>query len=508
MKRMNNKTKNKTNNIILEAKNIYKHFPGVQALTDVSIDLKQGEVHAVIGENGAGKSTLMNIIFGLTMADKGEVFRNQIKVDINSPIIAQKLGIGIVPQELNLIPLLSVKENILLGIAPSKMSRLVVDWKAMTKKAEDVLEQISEDIDPQEILYKLTTAQKQLVQIARALAFGAEILILDEPTSSLTLIETKELFDKIERFKDQGGSVFYISHHLEEILKISDRVTVLRDGEKIKTLNTKETNKQEMIRYMVGSKIEEVTKQLSYNYKGKAVVLKVENLSRKNEFHNISFELYNEEILGIAGLVGSGRTELVRCIFGDVLPDSGFIYINSNNIHLKSPRDAIRNKIAYLPEERRSMSIFPQLSVRENMSMPILNKLIRLFSINRKKEKEYVQEYINKLNIKTPNLNQLIKNLSGGNQQKVILGRWLLTECKILLLDEPTRGIDVKAKAEIHHLLKTLTKQGISIIYISSELQEVIDISDRIFIIHEGKFMGEIKSSCANQEKLLEIALS
>jgi len=491
MKRMNNKIKNKTNNIILEAKNIYKHFPGVQALTDVSIDLKQGEVHAVIGENGAGKSTLMNTIFGLIRADKGEVFRNKIKVDINSPIIAQELGIGIVPQELNLVPLFSVKENILLGIAPSKMNRLVVDWKAMTKKAEDVLEQIGEEIDPQKTLND-----------------GAEILIFDEPTSSLTLKETKELFDKIERFKDQGGSVFYISHHLEEILKISDRVTVLRDGKKIKTLNTKESNKQEMIKYMVGSKIEEVTKQLSYNYKGKAVVLKVENLSRKNEFYNISFELYNEEILGIAGLVGAGRTELVQCIFGDARPDSGFIYINSNNIYLKSPRDAIRNNIAYLPEERRSMGIFPQLSVKENMSMPILNKLIRFFFINRKKEKEYIQEYINKLNIKTPNLNQLIKNLSGGNQQKAILGRWLLTKCKILLLDEPTRGIDVKAKAEIHHLLKILTKQGVSIIYISSELQEVIDISDRILIMHEGKFKGEIKSSCANQKKILEIALS
>jgi len=504
MKRMNNEM----NNIILEAKNIYKHFPGVQALTDVSINLKKGEVHAIIGENGAGKSTLMNIIFGLIRADKGEVFRKQIKVDINSPIIAQELGIGIVPQELNLASLLSVKENILLGIAPTKMNRLVVDWKAMKKKAEDILEQMGEDIDPQKILYKLTTAQKQVVQIARALAFGAEILIFDEPTSSLTLKEAKELFDKIKRFKDQGGSVFYISHKLEEILKISDRVTVLRDGKKIKTLNTKDSNKQEMIKYMVGSKIEEVTKKLSYNYKNKAVVLKVENISRKNEFHNISFELYNKEILGIAGLVGAGRTELVRCIFGDVLPDSGFIYINSNNIHLKSPRDAIINKIAYLPEERRSMGIFPQLSVKENMSMPILNKLIRLFFINRKKEKEYVQEYIKKLDIKTPNLDQLIINLSGGNQQKVILGRWLLTKCKILLLDEPTRGIDVKAKAEIHHLLKILTKQGVSIIYISSEFQEVIDISDRILIMHEGKFKGEIKSGSANQKKLLEIALN
>jgi len=500
--------KNNTNNIILEMKNIYKHFPGVQALTDVSIDLKQREVHAIIGENGAGKSTLMNILFGLIRADKGEVFRNQIKVNINSPIIAQELGIGIVPQEINLVPLFSVKENILLGIAPSKMNRLVVDWKAMTKKAEDILVQIGEDIDPHKILYKLTTAQKQLVQIARALAFGAEILIFDEPTSSLTLKETKELFDKIERFKNQGGSVFYISHHLEEILKISNRVTVLRDGEKIKTLNTKESNKQEMIRYMVGNDMEKATKQFVYDYKDKAVVLKVDNLSRKNEFHNISFKLYHEEILGIAGLVGAGRTELIRCIFGDTIPDSGFIYINSNNVNLKSPRDAIRNKIAYLPEERRSMSILPQLSVKENISISILNKLVRLFSINRKKEKEYVEEYINKLNIKTPNLNQLIKNLSGGNQQKAILGRWLLTKCKILLLDEPTRGIDVKAKAEIHHLLKILTKQGVSIIYISSELQEVIDISDRILIMHEGKFKGEIKSSCANQEKLLEMALS
>jgi ABC-type sugar transport system ATPase subunit len=492
----------------LEVSRIYKHFPGVQALSDVSASLYEGEVHAIIGENGAGKSTLMNIIFGVIQPDSGDIFRDGEKVIIHRPVDAQKIGIGIVPQELNLVPLLSVMENVTLGMAPCKIEGVMLDWKGIERKAKQALEQIGEFIDPRAIVADLSTAQQQLVQIARALAFGAKILIFDEPTSSLTLQETESLFKVIKNFQQQRGAVFYISHRLEEILEIADRVTVLRDGCKVTELDARATNLHEMVKCMVGREIEEAKRTSVFNPSDKQIVLKVENLSRANEFREISFELRAGEILGLAGLVGAGRTEFVKCLYGDTIPDFGTIYIHSQKVFYKSPKDAIKGSLAYVPEERRQLGLFPILSVTENMTMPILQRLSRFFRINKKREISYVQEYVQKLDIKTSHIRQQIKNLSGGNQQKVILARWLLTGSKILILDEPTRGIDVNAKAEIHHLLKNLVNQGLSIIFISSELQEVIDIADRIIIMHEGNLKGEVLANQTNQEEVLRIALS
>jgi ABC-type sugar transport system ATPase subunit len=500
--------KDKRNECVLEVKNIDKRFPGVQALNDVSIALRKGEVHAVIGENGAGKSTLMNIIFGLIHADRGKIFRNGQEVVIDSPIDAQRIGIGIVPQELSLVPLLTVMENIQLGMMPCKLGSLKVDWKEMERKAMRALSEVGERIDPRMNISRLSIAHQQLVQIARALSFGAEILIFDEPTASLTLKETETLFTVIKRFKEKGGSVFYISHRLEELKEVSDRITVLRDGEKVAELIPEKTDMKEMIRYMVGREIIEVEKRSDVDYGQREVLLKVERLSRAGEFQNISFELREGEILGFAGLVGAGRTELAKCIFGETIPDSGEVNLFSKKTVHHTPNDAIRNRLAYVPEERRKLGIFPLMSVSENMSMPVLRKLTRFFKISGKRETALVREYIKKLDIRTPSIRQRIQNLSGGNQQKVILARWLLTGCRILILDEPTRGIDVNAKAEIHQLLRQLVKEGISVLFISSELKEVIDIADRIIIMHEGDYKGEVIAGETSQEQILQIALS
>ncbi|MGV7224170.1 MAG: sugar ABC transporter ATP-binding protein [Nitrospinales bacterium] len=494
--------------IVLEVRQISKHFPGVQALRDVNVSLCEGEVHAIIGENGAGKSTLMNIIFGVLQPDSGEILRNGQRVIIHRPVDAQKIGIGIVPQELNLVPLLSVMENITLGMAPCKIDHVMLDWKGIKKKAKEVLEQIGEFIDPRAIVADLGTAQQQLVQIARALAFGAKILIFDEPTASLTHQETEILFNIIRNFQQQRGSAFYISHRLEEILDVADRVTVLRDGAKVKELQTKDTDLHEMVKSMVGHTLEESRRATLFDSTTQEVVLEVEHLSRSGEFQDVSFTLHTGEILGLAGLVGAGRTELVKSLYGDTVPESGTISLHSHRISYTSPKDAIRDSLAYVPEERRQLGLFPLMSVTENMTMPILPRLSRFFRINKKRQTSHVHDYVQKLDIKTADVRQQIQNLSGGNQQKVILARWLLTGCKILILDEPTRGIDVNAKAEIHQLLKDLVKQGIAIIFISSELQEVIDIADRILIMHEGNIKGEVLAHQTNQEEVLRIALS
>ncbi len=494
--------------IALEVREICKHFPGVQALHNVNVALYTGGVHAIIGENGAGKSTLMNIIFGVIQPDSGQIFRNGESVTIHRPVDAQKIGIGIVPQELNLVPKLTVMENITLGMAPCKISHMMLDWAGIEHQANAALQQIGERIDPHTLVADLSTAQQQLVQIARALAFGAKILIFDEPTASLTLQETDSLFHIIHNFQQQGGSVFYISHRLEEIREIADRVTVLRDGQKVIELDARQTNLHEMVKYMVGREVKETKRAAIFDPTDKKIVLQVDQLSRREEFQNISFILHAGEILGIAGLVGAGRTELAKCLYGDTTPDSGAMTLYSQPVLYTSPQQAIQSRLAYVPEERRQLGLFPILSVTENMTMPILQHLYRFFRIDRKQEASYVLEYVQKLDIKAAHIRQQIQNLSGGNQQKVILARWLLTGCQILILDEPTRGIDVNAKAEIHHLLKELVQQGLAIIFISSELQEVIDIADRILIMHEGRLKGEVLAHATNQEEVLRIALS
>lgn len=493
---------------VLEIENISKSFPGVKALNKVSLTLKEGEVHALIGENGAGKSTLMNIIFGLHTPDEGKILLDGEETRINNPIIAQRMGIGIVPQELNLVPYLTTTENILLGMEPCKVEGYILDRKEMASRAGEILERIGGKIDLETPVKDLSVAQQQIVQIARALAFNARILILDEPTASLTIKETKMLFNIIKNFTRQGGSIFYISHRLEEILEIADRITVLRDGNKVAELEPQKTTKDEMVKYMVGREVKGVKNKGDYNYRGKKVVLEIKGLTRYGEFEDISFKLYKGEILGLCGLVGAGRTELVRCIFGDTRQDAGKIFINGEEVNHKHTWDSINNSIGYVPEERRKQGLFSILNVAENMTMPIIWNFTSRGVIKKREEINAVQEYIDKLNIKTPSYKQLIKNLSGGNQQKVILARWLMAGSKVLLLDEPTRGIDVNAKGEIYQLLRELTTEDISIIFISSEMEEVMDVADRIIIMHEGQLKGEVMATDTSQEEIMNIALS
>lgn len=491
----------------LDARHLTKKFPGVQALSDVDIDLREGEVHAIVGENGAGKSTLMNILVGLIRPDRGEIFVHGEKVVFYNPIDAQRKGIAIVPQEINLVPMLSVMENIYLGIEPRSAAGLLVDWRKTEKEARRLIERMEEAIDPREKVATLTTAQRQLVQIARAFAFNSKVLILDEPTASLTIRETDNLFRILRSFTSSGGAAFYISHRLEEIQEIANRISVMRDGRKVTELDTATSSISEMITHMVKKKVEKITPVRANGTRVEKTLLKVENLTRAGEFHDVSFELRAGEILGIAGLVGAGRTELVKCIFGDTLPQSGVIYVDSKKVVHKNPGNAIVNGIAYLPEERRRLGVFPLLSVRENITLQKLGEITTWFGIAKRKEKTLAGEYVAKLNIKAKDLSVAISTLSGGNQQKVILSRWLLKNSRILILDEPTRGIDVNAKTEIYNILRDLANQGMGIILISSELEEVIENADRILVLHEGRLVGEVNPAETSQEEILEICL-
>ena len=494
--------------VVFSAKNISKSFPGVQALSDVSIDINESEVHSIIGENGAGKSTLMKIIFGMQGADSGKLYAYGKEVELHSPIDAQEIGLGIVPQELNLVPFLSIQENIFLGSQPVKDIPFIIDKKSLAKRTREVLSTLGLSLDPEILVKDLSAAHQQLIQVARAIAFGARILIFDEPTASLTLKETEKLFKIINNFKASGGSVFYISHRLDEILTFSDRISVFRDGYFVTELDPKTTNKDEMVNAMVGRKVDQSFEKRNFDSTNTDVVLEVNDLSRKGEFYNISFKLHKGEILGFSGLVGAGRTELAMCIFGHTKADHGTITINNETINAKHTSDIIRRRLAYVPEERRKQGIFSILSVKKNMTMPLIKKLSGRFKINRKKETTLVEKYIDKLHIKLSSMDQQIQYLSGGNQQKVILSRWMASKSEIIILDEPTRGIDVNAKNEIHELLRALAYDGKSVIVISSELEEIINLSDRVIIMHEGHIKGEVKASITNQEEIMNIALS
>lgn len=494
----------------LEVRNISKRFPGSHALDGVSLGIGRGEIRALIGENGAGKSTLMNVVMGLVKQDAGTIFRNGRAVDIDSPLAAQKFGLGMVPQELNLVPHLSVTENINLGALPGGALR--VDWAAASRRAADILERIGGHIDPRSRVSRLSMAQRQLVQISRALVFGAEIMIFDEPTASLTHAETERLFNLIRDFRARGGSVFYISHRLEEILELTDTITVLRDGRKVADLVTAQSGIKEMIRHMAGREVESATG--CGRATGGEPVLRVERLSREGEFADASFTLHRGEVLGFAGLVGAGRTELMRCICGDTRPDSGRVLLETDGrlaeTRFAHPADAIAAGIAYVPEERRNLGIFPQLGVMENMAMPALHAFSRRgLTLSYRRLREAAARAVRDVGVKTSGLSQCIQDLSGGNQQKAIISRWLIRNCRVLILDEPTRGIDVNAKGEIYALLRALVcDKGMSVIVVSSELQELLDVTDRIVVMHEGRIRGEVVPDAGTtQEQILRHAL-
>ncbi|WP_159718513.1 sugar ABC transporter ATP-binding protein [Geminicoccus flavidas] len=491
---------------VFEARSVSRRFDAVVALDQVSLGIGASEVHAIIGENGAGKSTLMNIFCGKLQPSGGELCRDGRPLVLRTPLDAQLAGIAIAPQEVNLVPALTVAENILLGAQPQ--GRLgMIDWGRTRAQAAACLAKLDDTIDPDLPVERLSKAQQQLVQIARAVATKARILIFDEPTAALTDREAQRLFRFIRSFRDGGGSVFYTSHRLDEILALADRISVLRDGRLVAELEPRRTSKDEMVQHMAGRPVE-IGPGKGHDLQDRPVVLEVQGLTRPHEFEDIGFALHEGEILGIAGLVGSGRTELGKCIFGVTSAKAGSIRLFGQPFSASHPADAIARGLVYLPEERKQEGIFPLLSIAENMAMPAMDRFRRLLGLRFNEMVGEVETYVRKVGIKIGEPGDVITTLSGGNQQKVILARWLMKHSKVLILDEPTRGIDVKAKFEIQSFLRGLARQGLSIIYISSELQEVLDVADRILVMHEGRAKGIRPAGEATQESLLALAMS
>lgn len=490
--------------LALEMNSITKTFPGVKALNDVSISIKSGEIHGLVGENGAGKSTLMNVLMGVYKADSGEIKVDGTVVTITSPTQAIAYGIGMVPQELNLNPYVSAAENIFLG-NEIRNKFGVIDWKKTNEQAVKILKNIGVDVDPHTEVNKLSVAQQQLVQIARVLATGAKLLIFDEPTASLTASETEFLLSLMKQLKEQGKAMVFITHHLEELISTTDRITVMRDGTVVAVSQTSDITLDDIIEQMAGKKIAKQTQgDRAINDE---IILSIQGFTRKGEFEDVSFDVKKGEIFGIGGLVGSGRTELANAIFGLTKKDAGTLFLNGKQVDIKTPPQAISYGLGYVPEERRNHGIFPILSVCENMTLPVYKKLFIKFKLHFGKAKEITEDYIKKINIKTPTVHTAIQSLSGGNQQKVILARWLAKSAKLLILDEPTRGIDVNAKGEIYNLIRDLTELGLTVIIISSEHEELLLLTDRVMIMHEGKVKGIKKTTQLKKQDILEVAL-
>lgn len=492
------------NDVILKMHRIRKTFPGVVALDDVHFELRKGEVHILLGENGAGKSTLVKILSGAYQKTGGQIFLYGQETDIRNPKHAQEFGISIIYQEFNLVPHLSAGENIFLG-RESTLNLGVIDQKKIFESAQKILNDLGVEINARSLVKELGVAQQQMVEVAKALSLDAKILIMDEPTSALTEHEIKELFATIRRLKEKDVSIIYISHRLEELFEIGDRITVLRDGKYIGTHAISEITRPELIRMMVNRELkEQFPKQKTK--RGKEV-LRIEDLSRNGMLENISFSLHCGEVLGIAGLLGSGRTELARFIFGVDKVDSGRIYIKGKLQKIKSPRSAINLGIGFLTEDRKSQGLIMILSLKENVCLPSVKRLSKLGIVNVKEENRAANQYVKELRIKTPGLNQKVMYLSGGNQQKVVMSKWLCSKADIFIFDEPTRGVDVGSKVEIYQLMNQLTAEGVAIIMISSELPEILGMSDRILVMHQGKIAGEFSAEEATQEKILHRAL-
>lgn len=496
---------------LLDMKNISKTFGNVQALKGVSLDLYAGEVLALMGENGAGKSTLMNILSGSLQPTEGEIYLNGEKVVVPDPITAKKLGIAKIHQELQIVPELSVAENIFLGRWKTSAGP-AVDFKAMKDEAKVYLDMLDVHVDPSKKLKDLRIGEQQLVEIAKAISLNSKIIVMDEPTSAISEKEAEKLFTIIRRLRGEGKGIIYITHRMEEIFKIADRLTVMRDGQYIGTVKAAETSKDEIIRMMVGRDMSEQYPK-DPTEKGE-VALEVKNLtytppmgSFRRSLKNISLKVRHGEVLGIAGLAGAGRSEFFECLAGVHHGDTrGEIIIEGRPVTIKTPADAIRAGISFATEDRKGSGLVLQRSIGENMSLPLLKKFSSMFFMKHQEEKKVWQEQMEALRVKAPSYKTLASSLSGGNQQKVVLARWLMTHPKILLLDEPTRGIDVGAKAEIYQLINNLAKQGMAIIVVSSELPEVIGISDRIVTFCEGELTGEFMQENATQEKLLQSA--
>jgi ABC-type sugar transport system ATPase subunit len=489
-------------NSLLCMQNIKKAFPGVQALSNVSLEILPGEVHALIGENGAGKSTLMKILSGVYQKDSGEIFWDGQSVDIDSTSKATELGIGIIYQELNQLPNLSVAENIFIGREKRKHG-IFLDMERTIEEAHRLAKNVGLDLDVRTLCRDLSIAQRQMVEVAKALSVKARLIIMDEPTSSLTEHEIKLLFDLIIKLKEQNVAVVFISHKLDEIFEVSDRITVLRDGECVGTINTEGCTEEMLIQMMVGRSLTDFFPKKEVPIGD--VAMKVENLNAGNQVQDVSFEVRSGEILGFSGLVGAGRSETMRAIFGVDPMESGTIMVGDHQLTHHSPSDAIRCGIGLVPEDRKLQGLILQMTVRENTTLANMKETLENKLISTQKEAEITQHYVEKLDIRTPSIEQKVENLSGGNQQKVVISKWLATGSRVLILDSPTRGIDVGAKKEIHELIGELTSQGVAIIMVSSELPEILGMCDRVLVMHEGRIQGELSRQEATQEKIMEI---
>ena len=486
---------------ILELKGITKCYPGVNALNGVNFCLNHGEVHALVGENGAGKSTLIKVITGAIEATSGEIWFDGKRIEKNTPAKAIELGIAAVYQEFNLVPKMTVAENIFLGRFPERNG--FTDYKRMYSEAQNILEQLGVEINAYETVNHLTVGYQQLVEIAKAVSQNVRVLIMDEPSAPLTVNEMKYLHEIVRRLKARGVAIIYISHRMEEIFDICETVTVFRDGQYIQTLPVNTTSKEELITLMVNRKLGNSYPKKEY-LRGKKV-LEVRNLTT-SVVHDVSFSAYEGEILGFAGLVGAGRTEVVRAIFGADKRTCGSIYIDGKEVKNHSPKEAVTNGIGLIPEDRKQHGALLHLSVKDNISYASLKDLFPHGFLNRKIEAAAATDFVNKLSIKTPGIEQTVRNLSGGNQQKVVLAKWLQKNSRILIFDEPTRGIDVGAKQEIYQLMNKLVAQGKVIIMISSEMPELLGMSDRILVMHEGSLVGELSAQEATQERILKLA--
>jgi len=491
--------------IILEVQGVSKSFPGVRALDRVTFDLRKGEVHALVGENGAGKSTLMKILSGVHQPDAGSIRYKGKEVRFHDSTQARDAGIGIIYQELNLIPHLSVAANIFIGREPLTGFR-TLDERKMNRDAVAILERLNLRIDPTITLNRLPISKQQMVEIAKSLSFDSEVLIMDEPTSALTESEIDELFTVIHTLRDRGVAIIYISHRLEELKHIVDRISIFRDGRSVSTDDYAAVTMDEIVSRMVGRKLENIFPS-RHNVPTTEKILEVRGIRRTGVLHDISFDLYRGEILGFAGLMGAGRSELARAIFGADPVDGGEILMNGKKLSLRSPSESIRAGIAYLSENRKQEGLAVKMQLAENVTMANVNAVSRrLGVISRSKEMKACQHYVDELTIRTPSLTQVVNNLSGGNQQKVVLAKWLFCHSKILIFDEPTRGIDVGTKYSIYELIERMAREGVGVIMISSELPEIMGMTDRVLVLHEGRLEATLITREATQEEILNYA--
>ena len=491
------------NDYVLRVQNISKAFPGVKALDDVSFDIRRGSFHALVGENGAGKSTLIKILSGVYIADSGSVTFNGKPMEVKSPLEAQQLGISVVHQEPKLVESLTVKENIFLG--RPIMGKFGVSMQKMREEARKFLDRLKMPLDPDELVSNLSVAQKQIVEICKALSFNSDLIIMDEPSATLTEKELELLFDILRDLKKAGITIIYISHRLEEIFELADEVSVIRDGKHIKTMPVEGVTREELIRLMVG-------RTLGMEYPKKKVnigetIMKVEHLSSKDVLHDINFELRSGEILGFAGLVGAGRTEVARALFGADKNATGNVTVKGKAYHIKNVPNAIEHKIGLVPEDRKLQGLILEMKIRENVSMANMDAITRSRMLSFHKEEKLAWDYVDKLHIATPDVVRKVADLSGGNQQKVVIAKWLNADSDILIIDEPTRGIDVGAKAEIYNLICDMAAQGKAIIMISSDMPELLGVCDRIIVMHDGRITGELNIEEATQERILEYAI-